>query len=152
MHIHGTEASIDRDFRRFGFTRHGAPRQDIEDVEDFRFNMLEAFTRDHPRAWTSGPPWRRWRWRGPIRWWSTARRRRRRCGRSRPSWSRAVGEGGGQVQTIPGLTEAFRHCAEHNQMLHESGQLGFTAPAGRLDLAGYDHFAGPHPETRPADN
>ena len=148
MHIHGTEASIDRDFRRFGFTRRGAPRQDIEDVEDFRFNMLEAFTRairgldqrtavatlEVARAHTlvvngasQASPVR------PIP----------------PSFVETVGEDGGQVQTIPGLIEAFRHGADQNQMLHESGQLGFTAPAGRLDLAGYDHFAGPHPETRP---
>lgn len=49
----------------------------------------------------------------------------------------------GTIQSIPGLEDAFAHCAAHGQMLHESGRLPFTRPADTLDLNGYAHFAGP---------
>ncbi len=49
----------------------------------------------------------------------------------------------GTIQSVPGLEEAFDHCAAHGQMPHESGLLPFTRPADTLDLAGYAHFAGP---------
>ena len=148
MQITGTDATIDRNFKQFGFTSSTGPREEIADVQDFRPHMLEAFTRairglgqrtavatlEVARAHTvvvNGASQA-----APVR-------------PVPPQYIEAVGDGGGQVQTIPGLHEAFRYCGEQNVMLHDSGRLGFTRPAGRLDLAGYDHFAGPHPETRP---
>ncbi|MFA9478417.1 Gfo/Idh/MocA family protein [Phycisphaerales bacterium AB-hyl4] len=50
------------------------------------------------------------------------------------------------VQAVPGIEDAFCHCAANHLMLHESGQLAFTQPARRFDLRGYNHFAGPHPD------
>ena len=52
-------------------------------------------------------------------------------------------EHNGKVTAITGIEDVFDHCARHNQMLHESGRLPFTRPAGRRDLQGYTHFAGP---------
>lgn len=48
----------------------------------------------------------------------------------------------GKIYSIPGIEELFEHCAAEGKLLHESGQLPFTAPPGRLDLQGYTHFAG----------
>lgn len=45
--------------------------------------------------------------------------------------------------SVPGINEALRSCARTHQMLHESGRLAFTQPAGRRDLQDYRHFAGP---------
>lgn len=49
----------------------------------------------------------------------------------------------GTIQTVPGLEAIFDQCAADGQMLHESGRLPFTVPAGTLDLSDYVHFAGP---------
>lgn len=51
--------------------------------------------------------------------------------------------GAGHVRAIEGIEDVIHACASEGQMLHESGVLGFTQPAGTLDLRGYDHFAGP---------
>jgi len=51
--------------------------------------------------------------------------------------------GAGSVRAIAGIEEVFLECAAQGTMLHESGRLAFTQPAGALDLTGYDHFAGP---------
>ncbi len=50
---------------------------------------------------------------------------------------------GGVVRAIAGIEDAFRHCSAMGQLLHESGRLPWTQPAGSLDLRGYKHFAGP---------
>lgn len=47
------------------------------------------------------------------------------------------------VRAIRGVADAFAHCAAEGVMLHESGRLAFTRPAGWRDLTGYTHFAGP---------
>ncbi|MGH7215127.1 MAG: Gfo/Idh/MocA family protein [Tepidisphaeraceae bacterium] len=47
------------------------------------------------------------------------------------------------VHVITGIEDALAQCARTGQLPHESGLLPWTAPAGRLDLAGYRHFAGP---------
>lgn len=44
---------------------------------------------------------------------------------------------------IRGIEAVFAHCVARRQMLHESGLLPFTRPAGRLDTRSYRHFAGP---------
>lgn len=46
------------------------------------------------------------------------------------------------VRHIVGIEDTLYHAAEHRQMLHETGRLGFTAPPVSLDLTGYDRFAG----------
>lgn len=45
--------------------------------------------------------------------------------------------------SINGIEATVRHCVEHRQMLHESGRLPFTQPAGTLDVRDYQRFAGP---------
>jgi hypothetical protein len=52
---------------------------------------------------------------------------------------------GGKLTCANGLEAAFNAAAAKNQMLHESGLLKWTKPAGRKDLRGYRHFAGPMP-------
>ena len=47
------------------------------------------------------------------------------------------------VRAIDGVEEAFVACADSMQMLHESGRLAFTRPAGAMDVVGYSHFKGP---------
>ncbi len=50
---------------------------------------------------------------------------------------------GGDVQAVRGIAEVFEHCAAREQMLHESGLLAFTRPAGRFNgLAAYNAFNG----------
>ncbi len=49
----------------------------------------------------------------------------------------------GNWVSIIGIEGIIRHCAEHRQMLHESGLLPFTRPAGTLDVRQYRQFAGP---------
>lgn len=44
---------------------------------------------------------------------------------------------------ITGIESAIEQCAARRQMLHESGLLSFTRPAGRLDTRTYRRFAGP---------
>jgi len=48
---------------------------------------------------------------------------------------------------ITGIEPAIAHCAETGRMLHESGLLPFTRPAGCLDVRQYRQFAGPKPGT-----
>ena len=50
---------------------------------------------------------------------------------------------------ITGIESAITHCANHRQMLHESGLLPFTHLAGSLDLCQYRSFAGPKLSTLP---
>lgn len=44
---------------------------------------------------------------------------------------------------IVGIEAAIKSCAEHRLMLHESGLLPFTRPAGILDMRQYREFGGP---------
>lgn len=44
---------------------------------------------------------------------------------------------------IAGIEPAIIHCAETGRMLHESGLLPFTRPAGCLDVRDYRQFSGP---------
>ena len=44
---------------------------------------------------------------------------------------------------IAGIESAITHCADHRQMLHESGLLPVTRPAGCLAVRQYRQFAGP---------
>ena len=50
--------------------------------------------------------------------------------------------GDSTVQAIPDIERIFERCAERDRMLHESGALAFTRPAGCLDLRDYRRFAG----------
>jgi hypothetical protein len=47
------------------------------------------------------------------------------------------------LRLIPGIESAMRQCIANGQMLHESGLLPWTTPAGTRDLRNYSHFAGP---------
>jgi hypothetical protein len=47
------------------------------------------------------------------------------------------------VRAIDGIEVLFHACARERKMLHESGLAPWTAPASRIDLRGYCHFAGP---------
>lgn len=49
----------------------------------------------------------------------------------------------GKLTTLPGIEAAFVACVAKNQMLHESGLVSWSKPAGKKDLRGYRHFAGP---------
>lgn len=50
---------------------------------------------------------------------------------------------GGTIQAIKGIEDAFEKCTAKQQLLHESGTLPWTSPAGKRDLRGYRTFAGP---------
>jgi predicted dehydrogenase len=50
---------------------------------------------------------------------------------------------GSTLRTIEGIEAAFARCAAAGQMPHESGQCPWSSPAGKRDLRGYKHFAGP---------
>jgi len=52
-------------------------------------------------------------------------------------------ERGGKLRSLPGIEAAFVQCATNKLMLHESGLLPWTQPAGTKDLTGYRKFAGP---------
>jgi predicted dehydrogenase len=61
-----------------------------------------------------------------------------------PAASRRVIDAfGGKLTTVPGIEPAFVACAAENQMLHESGRVSWSHPAGEKDLRNYKHFAGP---------
>ncbi len=60
-----------------------------------------------------------------------------------PDMIKEVTNNQGLIRSIPGIEEAFFHCAEQGQMLHESGKFEFTREPGELDLRNYSHFAGP---------
>ncbi len=48
------------------------------------------------------------------------------------------------LRALPGIEPAFDHCAQHNQMLHESGKLPWTHPPRTTPtLTAYHHFTGP---------
>lgn len=49
----------------------------------------------------------------------------------------------GELRTIAGIEALFAQCAERGCLPHESGLAPWTSPAGRRDLLGYSHFAGP---------
>lgn len=46
-------------------------------------------------------------------------------------------------RAIVGIEDAFLACAAAGQMLHESGRVPWSCPAGRRDLRDYRHFSGP---------
>lgn len=48
-----------------------------------------------------------------------------------------------QVRAIAGIEAAMEACAVRRQMLHESGQVTWSRPAGRCDVRGYRLFRGP---------
>jgi len=50
---------------------------------------------------------------------------------------------GSTLQAIPGIEDAFIQCSQKQQLLHESDLFDWTQPAGKKDLRGYNHFAGP---------
>jgi len=56
----------------------------------------------------------------------------------------------GLLRAIPGIEELFTHCAQAQCLPHESGLAAWTAPAGKLDLRGYDCFRGPAPLPNPS--
>jgi predicted dehydrogenase len=43
---------------------------------------------------------------------------------------------------IPGIEEVMIQCAERQQLLHESGLVKWSAPAGRMSLVDYNRFEG----------
>ena len=53
------------------------------------------------------------------------------------------GAGGATTRVVAGMEDLVIRCAADGLMFHESGLAGWTVPAGRRDLAGYDHFVGP---------
>lgn len=50
---------------------------------------------------------------------------------------------GGTVRYIPGIENVFEQCAASNRMLHESGLVQWSAPAGQMDVRSYSRFSGP---------
>ena len=50
---------------------------------------------------------------------------------------------GGLIHAIRGIDSIFKSCAQQAQMIHESQLVDWSRPASRLDLSGYNHFAGP---------
>lgn len=57
--------------------------------------------------------------------------------------TRQIATPDGKLTAIPGIEAAFETCVRQNRMLHESGLVNWSRPAGRRDLRGYRHFAGP---------
>lgn len=51
---------------------------------------------------------------------------------------------GEHFNTIPGLEAAMRRCVDERKLLHETGAMPFTKPAGQLDTTTYREFHGPH--------
>ena len=52
-------------------------------------------------------------------------------------------EQGAAVRAIQGIEDAMQQCEREGLLLHEIARLPWTKPAGRLDVRGYRHFAGP---------
>jgi len=50
---------------------------------------------------------------------------------------------GAPLRSVRGIESAIIACAASGRMLHESGLLSWTRPAGHKDLRGYTRFAGP---------
>jgi predicted dehydrogenase len=50
---------------------------------------------------------------------------------------------GDTFQTLRGIEAAFTQCAAKGQMLHESGLVPWSKPAGVKSLENYTHFNGP---------
>lgn len=66
------------------------------------------------------------------------------CVRTVPEQYIVTGSSDGHaVRAIAGIERAFERCANEGLMLHESGSLPFTRPAGTYNLTGYRHFSGP---------
>jgi predicted dehydrogenase len=47
------------------------------------------------------------------------------------------------LRMVAGIEKAFESCVAQNKMLHESGLVKWSKPAGKKDLRGYRTFAGP---------
>jgi hypothetical protein len=47
------------------------------------------------------------------------------------------------ARAVEGLEAVMRQCAERGQLLHESRQVPWSAPGGRVDARGYKQFKGP---------
>jgi predicted dehydrogenase len=56
---------------------------------------------------------------------------------------------GHTLRSIPGIETVLAQCAADGQMLHESGLVPWSTPAGMKDLHDYRHFAGPKPAAAP---
>jgi predicted dehydrogenase len=52
-------------------------------------------------------------------------------------------DGNVTLRYVAGIEPAMRQCLANRQMLHESGLLSWTKPAGTRDLCNYTHFVGP---------
>jgi hypothetical protein len=52
-------------------------------------------------------------------------------------------ESGASVYAIVGIEEAFVKCGRERRMLHESGRMPWSFPAGRRELRNYRRFRGP---------
>lgn len=61
-------------------------------------------------------------------------------------------ETGGIIRAIRDIGRIVPACIARNQMLHESGLLDFSQPAGVLDLHGYHRFSGPKTNTPTASD
>lgn len=53
------------------------------------------------------------------------------------------------LRVIPGIEALFRACEQRFQLPHETGLAAWATPAGRRDLRGYSHFAGPKGAQQP---
>jgi predicted dehydrogenase len=60
-----------------------------------------------------------------------------------PAAVRTIVDDNGKLMAVEGIEVAFDACARQNQMLHASGLVKWSKPAGHRDLRGYRHFAGP---------
>jgi predicted dehydrogenase len=60
-----------------------------------------------------------------------------------PLISVVEGAGGATTRVVAGMEDLVTRCASDGLMFHESGLADWTVPAGRRELTGYDHFAGP---------
>jgi predicted dehydrogenase len=49
-------------------------------------------------------------------------------------------EGAGSARFIPGIEQLFLRCAARGQMIHESGEVDWSVPAGAMSLEGYPQF------------
>ncbi|MGE5607741.1 MAG: Gfo/Idh/MocA family protein [Bacillota bacterium] len=52
-------------------------------------------------------------------------------------------ENGASIYAIVGIEEAFVKCGRERRMLHESGRMPWSCPAGRRELRNYRRFRGP---------
>ncbi len=50
---------------------------------------------------------------------------------------------GNTLRTITNIENIMNHCADQQQMFHESGLMKWSVPAQRCELTDYHHFPGP---------